>query len=255
MRRFRRLTTLELQHQNLTAHGPSRADARGKKRENVGGADFMTGADLGFGGAPAASPGGSPSPGDSPRPSDDEAEDKGKEEDADEKDEKDDEDGDDAEEEVDERVTLIRTWIRSLMRAWEADLQERDGDAKKTAVAKAESQQYRQSKQHLRPLLKGMKKGGGALPEIVLAKLHEMVQLCNERKYAKANDVYISLAMGNSGFAVGATALQLKEKGHGGKLDTSNDSRVAHALNDESTRKFIQAFKRLVTQCEQRNPG
>merc|ERR1719238_1659838 len=186
MRRFRRLTTLELQHQNLTAHGPQRADARGKKRENIGGGDYSTGADLGFG-IPAAGPGGSPSPGESPRPSDDEGE---------EKEEKDDDDGDDAEEEVDERVVLIRTWIRSLMKAWEEDLADRDGDQKKTAAAKAESQQYRQSKQYLRPLLKGMKKGGGALPEMVLARLHEIVQFCETKNYSKANDVYIALAMG-----------------------------------------------------------
>merc|ERR1711924_588592 len=124
------------------------------------------------------------------------------------------------------------------------DLQARDADQKKTAAAKAESLQYKQSKQYLKPLLKSLKSKAGEIPEAVVARLLEIVQCCDARDYAKANDIYIALAMGQSGMAVGATALQVKEQGG-----------VTGCLNDETTRKFIQAFKRLVTQCQTRWPA
>jgi pre-mRNA-splicing factor 18 len=59
------------------------------------------------------------------------------------------------------------------------------------------------------------------------------------------------LAIGNAAWPVGVTSVTMHERANDQKIATN---KVAHALNDETQRKWIQSIKRLMTFAQQRWP-
>jgi pre-mRNA-splicing factor 18 len=59
------------------------------------------------------------------------------------------------------------------------------------------------------------------------------------RDYTTANDKYIELSIGNAPWPMGVCMLGITVK--------RNAQRLAHILNDEMSRKWTQAIKRLLT--------
>ncbi|MFS7948193.1 putative pre-mRNA-splicing factor 18 [Helianthus anomalus] len=74
---------------------------------------------------------------------------------------------------------------------------------------------------------------------------------CMKRDYAAASDHYIRIAIGNSRWPIGATMVGIHERSAREKIHTNN---VAHVMNDETTRKYLTSFKRLLTFCERHHP-
>jgi pre-mRNA-splicing factor 18 len=64
------------------------------------------------------------------------------------------------------------------------------------------------------------------------------------REYLRANDAYLRLSIGNAPWPIGVTMVGIHERSGREKIFSSN---VAHALNDETSRKYIQSLKRLLT--------
>jgi len=75
----------------------------------------------------------------------------------------------------------------------------------------------------------------------VLRGLSEIVHFMQTRHYQKANDSYLRLSIGTAAWPIGVTAIGLHERSSQDKLYVD---KIAHVLNDEVSRKWIQAVKR-----------
>ena len=71
------------------------------------------------------------------------------------------------------------------------------------------------------------------------------------RDYLAATDNYIKLAIGNSPWPIGVTMVGIHERSAREKIHAGS---VAHVMNDETTRKYLQSVKRLMTFCQRRYP-
>jgi len=71
------------------------------------------------------------------------------------------------------------------------------------------------------------------------------------RDYLAAVDNYIKLAIGNSPWPIGVTMVGIHERSAREKIYTNS---VAHIMNDETTRKYLQSVKRLITFCQRKYP-
>jgi pre-mRNA-splicing factor 18 len=78
------------------------------------------------------------------------------------------------------------------------------------------------------------------LPD-VLRLLAEIVHHMQLRQYQKANDAYLRLSIGNAAWPIGVTSVGIHERNARERI--TEDS-VAHVLNNEVSRKYIQAVKR-----------
>lgn len=70
---------------------------------------------------------------------------------------------------------------------------------------------------------------------------------CMDRDYVKANDKYIELAIGNAPWPVGVTMVGIHERSGRSKIF---NSQVAHILNDETQKRYLQSVKRIMSVCQ-----
>mmetsp|Transcript_54061 Transcript_54061/g.143921 ORF Transcript_54061/g.143921 Transcript_54061/m.143921 type:complete len:267 (-) Transcript_54061:109-909(-) len=144
---------------------------------------------------------------------------------------------------------VIRKWVRKILKSWESDLNARAEEDKTSASGRHETGQYRQSRQFLKPLMKRLKKRN--LDVEIRDMLREMVLHCHSQEYVKANDVYMLLSVGRSPHIM---------SGDGGTpmMETARTTvfvaAEAHIMHDETTRKYIQTFKRLITYVQKKWP-
>lgn len=97
-----------------------------------------------------------------------------------------------------------------------------------------------------------------SLPADVLARMAEIVHHMQKRQYQRANDSYLRLSIGNAPWPIGVTmvgyvispssakhiltdAYSIHERSAREKISSDQ---VAHVLNDEVSRKYIQSLKR-----------
>lgn len=73
-----------------------------------------------------------------------------------------------------------------------------------------------------------------------------------KRDYLAAMDQYIKMAIGNAPWPIGVTMVGIHERSAREKIYTNS---VAHIMNDETTRKYLQSIKRLMTLCQRRYPA
>lgn len=99
-----------------------------------------------------------------------------------------------------------------------------------------------QSAENLKPLMKQLRKR--ELQGDVLQALAEIVYYMQQREYLKANDSYLRLSIGNAPWPIGVTMVGIHERSAREKIHSNS---VAHVLNDEVSRKYIQSLKRLLT--------
>ncbi|XP_070763332.1 pre-mRNA-splicing factor 18 isoform X5 [Enoplosus armatus] len=66
-------------------------------------------------------------------------------------------------------------------------------------------------------------------------------------KFLRANDAYLQMAIGNAPWPIGVTMVGIHARTGREKIFSKH---VAHVLNDETQRKYIQGLKRLMTICQ-----
>lgn len=81
------------------------------------------------------------------------------------------------------------------------------------------------------------------MPDDVLRSMSEIVHHMQKRQYQKANDAYLRLSIGNAAWPIGVTSVGIHERSAREKI---HQDVVGHVLNDEVSRKWIQAVKRYV---------
>ena len=140
---------------------------------------------------------------------------------------------------------IILLFLKFLLELWGNQLNYREEEDKTNMTGRIASATYTQTIGYLKPLFKQLKNGKIA-PDI-LRHLVLIVRNMLQREYVKANDAYLQMAIGNSPWPIGVTMVGIHARTGREKIFAQN---IAHVLNDETQRKYIQGLKRLMTHCQ-----
>jgi len=139
--------------------------------------------------------------------------------------------------------------FKKLIKEWQQELNCRPESVKRTATGKITTATFKQTRRYIRPLFALLRKR--TLPDEMLGLIHNIAENVQKREYVRANDAYLRLAIGNAPWPIGVTMVGIHERSAREKIFTNQ---VAHILNDENQRKYIQSIKRLMTFAQGRYP-
>ncbi|KAB2016184.1 hypothetical protein ES319_D08G078000v1 [Gossypium barbadense] len=143
----------------------------------------------------------------------------------------------------------ILVFFKRLLNEWKQELDDMGEAEKRTAKGKSMVATFKQCARYLNPLFKFCRKK--VLPDDIRQALLVVVECCMKRDYLAAMDHYIKMAIGNAPWPIGVTMVGIHERSAREKIYTNS---VAHIMNDETTRKYLQSVKRLMTFCQRRYP-
>ncbi|KAF9523542.1 Prp18 domain-containing protein [Crepidotus variabilis] len=149
----------------------------------------------------------------------------------------------------DKLYPLIYFALKRRLKEWEEAMEERPENIKRTTQGKLAAATQVQSAEYLKPLFKSLRSRN--LPPDMLARIAEIVHHMQKRQYQRANDSYLRLSIGNAPWPIGVTMVGIHERSAREKISTDQ---VAHVLNDEVSRKYIQSLKRLLTFSQTKYP-
>ncbi|CAH0389627.1 unnamed protein product [Bemisia tabaci] len=143
-------------------------------------------------------------------------------------------------------MDVIMHLLQLLLKMWFDKLNTRSGQEKSGAKGKYALAIFTQTQQYLKPLFRKLKTK--TLPEDISDSLMEITKHLLNRNYIQASDSYLEMAIGNAPWPIGVTMVGIHARTGREKIFSKN---VAHVLNDETQRKFIQALKRLMSRCQE----
>ncbi|GBE88452.1 pre-mRNA splicing factor [Sparassis latifolia] len=149
----------------------------------------------------------------------------------------------------DKLYPVIYYALKRTLKEWEEWMDERPEHVKRTTQGKLAAATQRQSAEYLKPLFKLLR--SRSLPADMLIRVAEIVHHMQKRQYQKANDSYLRLSIGNAPWPIGVTMVGIHERSAREKISADQ---VAHVLNDEVSRKYIQSLKRLLTFSQTKYP-
>ena len=147
---------------------------------------------------------------------------------------------------VEGQCKLVMHFVEHVLQLWAKNLKLRTDNVKIGIHGKRDAATCNQTRCYLKPLIKRLRKR--TLPEDILECLVEIVQHCLDRNYVGANDAYLQMAIGNAPWPIGVTMVGIHARTGREKIFSKH---VAHVLNDETQRKYIQGLKRLITKCQE----
>jgi pre-mRNA-splicing factor 18 len=150
----------------------------------------------------------------------------------------------------DERIVakdcaIISKFFRFILESWGIELNARPIEEKTSQAGKTVSARYTNTRANLKPLFKLLKKH--TISRDILRHLNLISKDLVARDYKEATSHYIEMSVGNAAWPMGVTMVGIHARTGREKISQNN---IAHALNDETQRKYIQGIKRLITQCE-----
>lgn len=169
----------------------------------------------------------------------------------------------------------ILVYFKTILQEWEVELDEKTDAEKRTQQFKSTMATYRQCARYIDPLFRMcrrkvrlpftflsnpfhqsmtfyLKFDSQHLDDDIKEALSFIVKMCRERDYLAAMDKYIKLAIGNAPWPIGVTMVGIHERSAREKIHTNS---VAHIMNDETTRKYLQSVKRLMTLAQRKYPA
>ncbi|KAH0584993.1 hypothetical protein H2248_008264 [Termitomyces sp. 'cryptogamus'] len=149
----------------------------------------------------------------------------------------------------DKLYPLIYYALKRTLKEWGDAMDERPEHIKRTTQGKLAAATQVQSAEYLKPLFKTLR--SRSLPDDMLARIAEIVYYMQKRQYQRANDSYLRLSIGNAPWPIGVTMVGIHERSAREKISADQ---VAHVLNDEVSRKYIQSLKRLLTFSQTKYP-
>ena len=144
--------------------------------------------------------------------------------------------------ETDKLFGIVRQFYRWLFDVYEQTGERKYRENEGDLAVKLERAKIKQAETYIRPLFRTLKKK--TLDETLLRSFGEIAGALLDRNYIGANDVYLRTAIGNAAWPIGVTMVGIHARTGREKLFAHN---VAHVLNDEFQRKYLQAIKRLIT--------
>ncbi|TRY62418.1 hypothetical protein DNTS_031826 [Danionella cerebrum] len=146
-------------------------------------------------------------------------------------------------------MDIINKVLRFLLGVWAKDLNSREDHVKRSVQGKLASATQKQTEAYLEPLFRKLRKKN--LPGDIKESITDIIKFMLEREYVKANDAYLQMAIGNAPWPIGVTMVGIHARTGREKIFSKH---VAHVLNDETQRKYIQGLKRLMTICQKHFP-
>jgi len=143
----------------------------------------------------------------------------------------------------------ILFYFKRINRLWEKRLNDRSEAEKLSQDGKAETARQKQARRDIKPFFK-LLKNRNSTPEIV-RHVTAVVDALLKREYSLAEEKYLEMSIGNAPWPMGVTQVGIHERAGRSKIFSSQ---IAHILNDESQRKYIQAMKRYMTFAEKLYP-
>ncbi|CDW52252.1 Pre mRNA splicing factor 18 [Trichuris trichiura] len=145
-----------------------------------------------------------------------------------------------------EQVGISNKWklyknslsFQFLLRMWALELNDRSEEVKRSAKGRRASAIHKQTREY-------------CISGDILEHLVNIASCLLQKDYIQANNHYMQMAIGNAPWPVGVTASGIHKRPGSEKLYVRN---VAHVLNDEVQRKYIQALKRLMSRCQSLYP-
>ncbi|KAJ2547177.1 hypothetical protein EV175_005323 [Coemansia sp. RSA 1933] len=150
---------------------------------------------------------------------------------------------------IDRLHTLLYIYLKRLLYEWDDYLATRPDDDRRSAEGKLAAATQRQSAEYLKPLFRNLKARN--VPADVLARITEIARNLLDREYMKANDAYLQLSVGNAPWPIGVTQVGIHARA---ARENINANKVAHVLNNEVQRKWIQSLKRLMRFAQTKYP-
>jgi len=149
----------------------------------------------------------------------------------------------------DKLYPVIYYALKRVLKEWGESMAERPEHVKRTRQGMLAAATQVQSAEYLKPLFKLIR--SRSLPDVMLPRLAEIVHHMQKRQYQRANDAYLRLSIGNAPWPIGVTMVGIHERSAREKISSDQ---VAHVLNDEVSRKYIQSLKRLLTFSQTKYP-
>jgi len=143
----------------------------------------------------------------------------------------------------------VREFYRWLFDTWDQEGTRKFRENETDLNVKLERAKIKQAESYVRPLFRSLKKRN--LDETLLRSFGEIAGALLQRDYILANDVYLRTAIGNAAWPIGVTMVGIHARTGREKLFAHN---VAHVLNDETQRKYLQAIKRGMTFAQRHFP-
>eukprot|EP01017_Pseudomicrothorax_dubius_P051117 TRINITY_DN9781_c0_g1_i2.p1 TRINITY_DN9781_c0_g1~~TRINITY_DN9781_c0_g1_i2.p1 ORF type:complete len:373 (-),score=100.78 TRINITY_DN9781_c0_g1_i2:105-1223(-) len=143
----------------------------------------------------------------------------------------------------------VYLWCRKLLKEWGEELPEMTKSAGDAFDARQVLGNYRQCRRYINPLLELL--NTKSLNQEILDGLFNIAFYALSKEYVKAHDKYLELAIGNAPWPMGVTMVGIHERSGRSKIFTNQ---IAHILNDETQRKYIQSIKRLLTFSQKKYP-
>ncbi|XP_055587972.1 pre-mRNA-splicing factor 18 [Uranotaenia lowii] len=140
---------------------------------------------------------------------------------------------------------VIVTVIQFVLKMWNDQLNSiatAQRSATKWKIARAT---FEQTRLYLKPLLRKLR--NKTIPEDILDSLTDITKSLLKRDYLHASDAYLTMAIGNAPWPIGVTMVGIHARTGREKIFSKN---VAHVMNDETQRKYIQGLKRLMTKMQ-----
>lgn len=140
--------------------------------------------------------------------------------------------------------------IMKYLRLWQSDIDALSKEECRTKLGRSQLVTYEQTKQWLQPLESLLRKRKLSRP--ILDALRDIFDATARREYVFAMRLYLErLAIGNAPWPMGATQVGIHSRAAREKI---GEDKIAHVMNDEITRKYIQAVKRLLTVAQRHYP-
>ncbi|XP_038667869.1 pre-mRNA-splicing factor 18 isoform X1 [Scyliorhinus canicula] len=142
-------------------------------------------------------------------------------------------------------MDTITKVLRFLLDVWAKDLNAREDYLKCSVQGKLAGATHQQTESYLKPLFRKLRKK--TLSQDIKESITDIIKFMLQREYVKANDAYLQMAIGNAPWPIGVTMVGIHARTGREKIFSKH---VAHVLNDETQRKYIQGLKRLMTICQ-----
>ncbi|KAI9297565.1 Prp18-domain-containing protein [Neoconidiobolus thromboides FSU 785] len=150
---------------------------------------------------------------------------------------------------TDRAYGLVYIYYKRALKEWEQDIANRSEEVKRSAAGKKAAATMMQTTDYIKPFFRQLKKK--TLDMDVLKYIVNIAIQLKQREYAKANDYYLRLSIGNAPWPIGVTMVGIHERSGREKI---HSNQIAHVLNDETQRKWIQSIKRIMTFLQNKYP-
>ncbi|TMW45498.1 hypothetical protein DOY81_009420 [Sarcophaga bullata] len=146
-------------------------------------------------------------------------------------------------------MDVIMTLLTYILKLWSDQISGYSKQEKMSNKVKMARVIYTQTKEYVKPLFRKLK--NRSLPDDILESLSDICKHLLNRNYIHASDAYLEMAIGNAPWPIGVTMVGIHARTGREKIFSKN---VAHVMNDETQRKYIQGLKRLMTKCQEYFP-